>query len=87
MSGRSAPGGAAIGRLAAEALVTAIDGKKEFPSAIFTEVYVATHANGVAAAEKRWGASVWDDLGIDKADVESRWPQDSEVIVVRPVLP
>jgi ABC-type sugar transport system substrate-binding protein len=77
----------AIGRLAAEALVSAVGGKKEFPSAIFTEVYVATHANGVAAAEKRWGASVWDNLGIPKADVEGRWPQDSDLVVVRPVLP
>lgn len=77
----------AIGRLAAEALVSAIGGKKDFPSAIFTEVYVATHANGAAAAEKRWGPSVWDDLAIAKKDVEGRWPQDSDLIVVRPVLP
>ena len=77
----------AIGRLAAENLVSAIGGKKNFPSAIFTEVYVATHSNGVAAAEKRWGQTVWDDLGIAKADVEARWPQDGSLIVVRPVLP
>ena len=77
----------AIGRLAAEALISAIGGKKDFPSAIFTEAYVATHANGVAAAEKRWGASVWDDLGIAKADVEGRGPQDSDLVVVRPILP
>jgi ribose transport system substrate-binding protein len=77
----------AIGKLAAEALVAAVGGKKEFPSAIFTEVYIATHHNGVAAAEKRWGPSVWETTGIARADVEKRWPQDSDVIVVRPILP
>jgi ribose transport system substrate-binding protein len=77
----------AIGRLAADAMVSAIGGKKDFPSAIFTEVYVATHGNGVAATEKRWGASAWEDLGIAKADVEGRWPQDSDLVVIRPILP
>jgi ABC-type sugar transport system substrate-binding protein len=77
----------AIGKLAAEALVSAVGGKKDFPSAIFTEVYIATHANGVKAAEKRWGAKIWDDLGIAKADVEGRWPQTSDLVVVRPILP
>ena len=77
----------AIGRLAGENIIAAVNGKKDFPSAIFTEVYVATHANGVAAAEKRWGPTVWDDTGIAKADVEKRWPQDGALVVVRPVLP
>ncbi|SHG99145.1 substrate-binding protein domain-containing protein [Kaistia soli DSM 19436] len=77
----------AIGRLAGENIIAAVGGKKDFPSAIFTEVYVATHANGVAAAEKRWGPTVWDDTGIAKADVEARWPQDGALVVVRPVLP
>lgn len=77
----------AIGRLAAENLVSAIGGKKDFPSAIFTEVYVATHGNGVAATEKRWGASAWEDMAIARADVEGRWPQDSDLVVVRPILP
>jgi hypothetical protein len=77
----------AIGRLAAQNLVAAIGGQKEFPSAIFTEVYIATHNNGVKAAEKRWGTKIWDDLGIAKADVEGRWPQTSDLVVVRPILP
>jgi ribose transport system substrate-binding protein len=77
----------AIGRLAAENLVQAVGGKKDFPSAIFTEVYIATHANGVAAAEKRWGEKIWTDLSIARADVEARWPQDSDLVVVRPILP
>ncbi len=77
----------AIGKLAAENITAAIGGKKDFPSAIFTEVYVATHNNGVAAAEKRWGEGFWEDSGIAKADVEQRWPQDAPLVVVRPVLP
>ena len=77
----------AIGKLAAETIVSAVGGNKNFPSAIFTEVYIATHANGVAAAEKRWGAKVWNDLGMAKADVEARYPQTSDLIVVRPILP
>jgi len=76
-----------IGKLAAENIAAAIGGKKEFPSAIFTEVYVATHNNGVAAAEKRWGEGFWEDSAISKDDVAKRWPQDAPVVVVRPVLP
>lgn len=76
-----------IGKLAAENIGAAIGGKTDFPSAIFTEVYVATHANGVAAAEKRWGPGFWEDSGIAREDVEARWPQDAPVVVVRPVLP
>lgn len=77
----------AIGRLAGETIVKAIGGEKDFPSAIFTEVYVATHGNGVKAAEKRWGEKIWDDLGLAKADVEARLPQTSDLVVVRPILP
>lgn len=77
----------AIGKLAAEAITKAVGGEKSFPSAIFTEVYIATHANGVAAAEKRWGEKIWDDLGMAKADVEGRYPQTSDLVVVRPILP
>jgi len=77
----------AIGRLAGEAIGKAIGGETTFPSAIFTEVYIATHANGVAAAEKRWGEKIWDDLGLARADVEGRLPQTSDLVVVRPILP
>ena len=77
----------AIGRLAGETIAKAIGGEKNFPSAIFTEVYIATHGNGVKAAEKRWGEKIWDDLGIAKADVEARLPQTSDLVVIRPILP
>jgi ABC-type sugar transport system substrate-binding protein len=76
-----------IGSLAAEILTQAIGGKKDFPSTLFTDAWLATHANGVAAAEKRWGDKVWDDLGIARADVEARWPQDGDLLVVHPILP
>ena len=76
-----------IGELAAETVLAALKGKKDFPSTIFTNCWVATHHNVVEAAEMRWGKSVWDDMQISKADVEKRWPQTEKVLVVRPTLP
>jgi ribose transport system substrate-binding protein len=76
-----------MGATAANILVQAIGGKTDFPSTVFSSAWLATHANGVAAAEKRYGANVWESLGIAKADVEARWPQDADVVVVQPVLP
>jgi ABC-type sugar transport system substrate-binding protein len=76
-----------IGSLAAEILMQRIAGKKDFPSTLFTDAWLATHANGVAAAEKRWGPGVWDALGIARKDVEARWPQNGELQVVHPILP
>ncbi|MEJ5902520.1 substrate-binding domain-containing protein [Ochrobactrum teleogrylli] len=76
-----------IGALAAEILTQKLGGKEEFPDTLFTDAWLATRANGVAAAEKRWGSNVWDDLAIPRSDVESRWKQDGELQVVHPVLP
>ena len=76
-----------IGSLAAEVLMQRIAGKEDFPSTLFTDAWLATHANGVAAAEKRWGPGVWDALGIARKDVEARWPQNGELQVVHPILP
>ncbi|MEP7453324.1 substrate-binding domain-containing protein [Phyllobacterium sp. SB3] len=76
-----------IGSLAAEVLMQKLAGKSEFPSTLFTDAWLATHANGVAAAEKRWGPAVWDDMSIPRADVEGRWPQDGQLLVVHPILP
>jgi ABC-type sugar transport system substrate-binding protein len=76
-----------IGSLAAETLLEAIGGREEFPSALFTDVWLATRANGVAAAEKRWGEGIWDEMAIPREDVEARWPQDGELLVIHPVLP
>jgi ribose transport system substrate-binding protein len=76
-----------IGSLAAEVLMQKLAGISEFPSTLFTDAWLATHANGVAAAEKRWGPTVWDDMSIPRTDVEGRWPQDGQLLVVHPILP
>ncbi|MDX3925882.1 MAG: substrate-binding domain-containing protein [Shinella sp.] len=76
-----------IGSLAAEILTQKLGGKEEFPSTLFTDAWLATRANGVAAAEKRWGEKVWDELSIPRADVEERWKQDGELQIVHPILP
>jgi ribose transport system substrate-binding protein len=76
-----------IGSVAAEILLKGIAGEKTFPSTSFTDAWLATHANGVAAAEKRWGPGVWDEMSIPREDVEGRWPQDGELLVVHPILP
>ncbi|WP_343312846.1 substrate-binding domain-containing protein [Brucella sp. BE17] len=76
-----------IGSLAAEVLTQKMSGKEDFPDTLFTDAWLATRANGVAAAEKRWGDNVWDELSIERSDVESRWTQDGELQVVHPVLP
>ena len=76
-----------IGQLAGETILKAVDGQKSFPSSIFTDAYVATRHNGVAAAEKRWGADVWQKIGIDPKAVAAEWPQDQDVLVLHPTLP
>ncbi|MBO0904223.1 substrate-binding domain-containing protein [Jiella sonneratiae] len=76
-----------IGRKAAQALLDKLNGKEDFPSALYTDAWLAVRGNGVAAAQKRWGDGIWADLGMDKADVESRYPQDKDLVVVQPVLP
>lgn len=76
-----------IGELAAQTVLQAIAGKKDFPSSIFTDCYVATRHNGVAAAELRWGKDVWQKIGIDPKVVAAEWPQDQDVLVLHPTLP
>lgn len=76
-----------IGTLAAKIMMEKLAGKDDFPSTLFTDAWLATHSNGVAAAEKRWGEKVWDELAIPRADVEGRWPQDGELQIVHPILP
>ena len=76
-----------IGRKAAEVLVDKLGGTDEFTSALYTDAWLAVRGNGVAAAEKRWGEGVWDELGMDKADVESRYAQDKDLVVIQPILP
>ncbi|WP_082666294.1 substrate-binding domain-containing protein [Aureimonas sp. AU4] len=76
-----------IGSLAAEVLLKGMNGETDFPSTLYTDAWLATHANGVASAEKRWGPGVWDEMSIAREDVEGRWPQGSDLIVVHPILP
>ncbi|WP_276353855.1 substrate-binding domain-containing protein [Cohnella caldifontis] len=77
-----------MGQVAAEALIQAINGHKDqIPRALFTTAFVATQKNGVAAAEKRWGTEFWDKVRLNKADIESKFPQTEQVVVVKPVVP
>ncbi len=76
-----------IGELAGQTIEAALSGKKDFPSFMFTDAYVATHANGVAAAERRWGNDVWKQIDMDPKEISGRFPQTEPVLVVHPTLP
>lgn len=77
-----------MGQIAGETLIQAINGHKDqIPRALFTTAFVATPKNGVAAAEKRWGTDFWDKVKLNKADIESKFPQTEDVVVVKPVVP
>lgn len=76
-----------IGELAGQTVEDALKGKTGFPAFMFTDAFVATRANGVAAAERRWGKDVWKDIGMDPKEIAGRLPQTEPVIVVHPVLP
>lgn len=76
-----------IGELAAQTVLAALKGEKNFPSTIFTDAWVTTHANVVASAEKRWGPKIWEELQMPRADVEKRFPQNEPVLIMRPTLP
>lgn len=76
-----------IGELAGQAMIDALAGKKDFPATMYTDAYVATHDNAVAAAEKRWGPDVWQKIQLDPKAVAAQWPQTGQVVVVRPTLP
>ncbi len=76
-----------IGELAGQTVLAALGGKKDFPSAMFTDAYVAVRSNGVAAAEMRWGPGVWKDIGMDPKEIATRDPQTDKVLVVHPTLP
>jgi len=76
-----------IGELAGQTILAALGGKKDFPSVLFTDAYVATRANGVAAAEMRWGKTVWKEINMDPKEIAGRYPQTGQVLVVHPTLP
>lgn len=77
-----------IGELAAQTVIQAINGTAEnVPTTTFTNAWLATRHNGIKAAEMRWGANVWQDIKMDPKEIESRYPQYQDVVVVHPVAP
>jgi ribose transport system substrate-binding protein len=76
-----------IGELAGQTIEEALAGKKDFPGLMFTDAYVATRTNGIAAAERRWGKDVWKEIEMDPKEIATRFPQTESVLVVRPTLP
>ncbi len=79
-----------IGETAANTLLGVLSGETDpetIPAKIATECYTATQRNGVEAAEKKWGETVWEDIGFSKEDVESAYPQDDELVICYPTLP
>ena len=76
-----------IGELAGLTIEEALKGKKEFPAFMFTDAFVAVRANGIAAAERRWGKDVWKQIDMDPKEIAARIPQTEPVLVVHPILP
>lgn len=75
-----------IGQLAAQAALSARQGKT-VPSTIFTTAWVATRHNGIAAAQLRYGDSIWPQIKLDPAAIAKQWPQNQKVTVMQPVSP
>ncbi len=77
-----------IGELAAQILLDAINGKNAtLPASTYTNAWIATRNNGIAAAEERYGPGFWKDSKLDKAAITKRYPQNQPLVVVAPVLP
>lgn len=78
-----------IGSRCADVIYKALDGEEigSNPGKTFSACYVATRHNGVAAAEKAWTDSIWEDTGLDKAWIEENYAQNQELLVCYPVLP
>lgn len=75
-----------IGQLAAQAALDTRQGKK-VPTSIFTTAWLATRHNGIAAAQLRYGASIWQQIKLDPTAIEKQWPQNQKVVVMEPVSP
>ena len=75
-----------IGQFAAQAALDARAGKNVTPN-IFTTAWVATRHNGIDAAQRRYGTSVWQQIKLDPAEIARTWPQDQDVVVMQPVSP
>lgn len=79
-----------IGQQAAEILLGVLEGKLD-PASVAPKTaancYVATRKNAVEAVEMRWTESFWEDVGLDKNEILSMFPQSESVLVMKPVLP
>ena len=75
-----------IGQLAAQAALDARAGK-QVAANIFTTAWIATRHNGIAAAERRYGPGIWEQMKLDKDEIARQWPQTQDVVVMQPVSP
>lgn len=74
-----------IGELGAQAALDVRAGKDVGNTV--TSAWVATRNNGVAAAEERYGEAIWDEIKLDPAEIANTWPQDQDVVIMKPVTP
>ena len=74
-----------IGQLAGQAAIDTRANKKV--NHVFTTAWVATRNNGIAAAEERYGKSIWAELKLDPKVIAKQWPQTQKVSVLQPVSP
>jgi ABC-type sugar transport system substrate-binding protein len=75
-----------IGQLAAQAALDAREGKDVAPN-VFTTAWIATRHNGIAAAERRYGPGIWEQMKLDRDEIARQWPQSQDVVVMQPVSP
>ncbi len=76
------------GQMAADAIIKGANGQGDTVSTqLSLPSWIATRHNGVESAEKRWGASVWTDIKLDKAAILAKYPQTETVQVVQPPAP
>lgn len=77
-----------IGLLAGEAMLKALNGQTDdIRGQMYTTAYGVNRHNGIEAAKVRYGDGVWDELGLEPAEIEKAHPQTQDVYVVLPVLP
>ena len=66
-----------IGELAGKTILAALAGKKDFPGLDVHRRLCGTRANGIAAAEQRWGKNVWKQIDMDPRRSPSAFPRRS----------
>lgn len=79
-----------IGTRCANIIYQALDGSVavgDLPGKTYSQCYIATRHNGIAAAELAWTESVWEETGLDKATLEATYEQNQELLVCYPILP